>query len=95
MGGKFEDVGGEEAGASAELDTREGEGVAELVPHVGELDGEEGAKGGMGPGAGIEVAFGAYAVGTRGVIAEGRVIEGQLHESGEGDGTAATGLFDD
>ena len=70
-----------------------GEWVAELVPHVGELDGEEGAERGMGTGAGIEVAVGAYGVGTRGVIAEGRVIEGQLHESGEGDWALASGFF--
>ncbi len=75
VGGEFEDVGGEKAGPRAEFHCIEGSGVTQLVPHVGELDGQEGTEGGVSPGAGVEIACGAYGVGA-GVVAEGRVIEG-------------------
>ena len=74
VGGEVQDVGGEESGARSQFHCVEGGGSAQLVPHVGELDGEEAPEGGMGPGAGVEVAGCAYAVGARGVVAEGGVV---------------------
>ena len=92
---KIEDVGGENSCASPELQYVEGRRSAHLVPDVGELDRQQGSECGVGPGAGVEVAFSADGVGAGRIVAESRVIESQLHEAGEGDRAPYMGLFND
>ena len=49
----------------------------------------------MCPGAGVEVSFRADGVGAGRVVAESRVIESKLHETGKGDRTPVMGFFND
>ena len=78
-------VAAEEAVASAGLDNREGVGAFQQGPEVEELDGEEGAEGGMDSGTGVVVG----ACGWAGVVAA-RGVEGGGHEIGKGDGAVAS-----
>src|SRR5258708_14171778 len=88
---EFEDVDGEEAGASGGFDEQEFAGAIELPPHFGELAGEETSEDGMDVHAGVIVAEAAD-FGLR-IVSMDRVIEALAHIFGKGDGAEAANAF--
>ena len=91
--GRRQDVAGKLAVAGARFHHVERSGTVQQQPELVKLDGQEGAKGGMGLGSGVVVAPGAegrrrVAGGGRGgrVVAAVGPVEGDVHELGEGNG---------
>ena len=88
---EFEDVAGEAAGAGGGFDEQEFAGAIELVPHFGELAGEETAEDGVDVDAGVIVAE-ATGFGLR-IVAVDRVVKALAHVFGKGDGAEAADTF--
>ena len=78
--GVGDDVTGQQAASGPHLDGGEASRTAERLPHAGELDRDQRAEGRVRRRARVVVRVGA---GAR-VVPAARVVQGRLHELGEG-----------